>query len=745
MVAVRQTSFAAGELDPKLHGRTDLAVFGKGARRLRNFFVTREGAAMSRPGTVFLGETKGAGTTKAVRLIPFVVSRDESYVCEFGHNYVRFWRNGEPVLFSATLVELTTPWGEDDLPFLQYAQTGDVLTITSPNEVPVELRRLGPAEFEFPSPDASAIQPRPPASDFWDILAPGLTFYEPRVSGVSPVNAGTAERPAREWIWKWTAVVQEVATGNYFETLPVTVTNSYEPGSPGTSVGLLPTIAVYPDMAVTIDLAQSGTGSVPALASTHRVVSLNVYRGRGTVFGLVGQTTTRSFVDVGEEPNYTIPPPEGTDPLKVYRADTPALVRTEEAFAVAFFQERRAFGGTAERPGRLWLSATGDYANFDRPVIPNADMSLEFEMATRRRETIRSMAGAETLFIFTDSSVWALDGGQGPLAFDSYDLRVVESGGACHLPALNVRSLLAYVTADERAVRLLAPSARVQRRYEGSPLTGHADHLFRGLAGTVVDWTYAEAPYGLVWAVRADGVLLSMTLGENNAAWTRHDTDGEAQSVCAIPEGNEDGVYLVVKRTIDGVVKRYVERMVDREPEGAEPMCLDCARSLTWDGDQWANVVLGADLTYLEGETVYVVGHGRAVEGPFVITDGQVPTVTGVEVGTNIYVGLLFTPEAELLDLAQAEVRTKPKVVSAVSFEVVASKGLHVGPDFEHLTEWRQRQVSDGYGPISAATELVTVAIRGGWNNNGRAALRQTMPLPVTLVGITREVEVGDR
>ena len=65
--------------------------------------------------------------------------------------------------------------------------------------------------------------------------------------------------------------------------------------------------------------------------------------------------------------------------------------------------------------------------------------------------------------------------------------------------------------------------------------------------------------------------------------------------------------------------------------------------------------------------------------------------------------------------MAQGEARIKQKAVVKVAFEVSASKGLHVGPDFEHLTEWRQRTVADSYGAGDSFAAGLTYGLGAGW------------------------------
>jgi len=271
-----------------------------------------------------------------------------------------------------------------------------------------------------------------------------------------------------------------------------------------------------------------------------------------------------------------------------------------------------------------------------------------------------------------------------------------------------------------------------------------SQHLF--LANPLVDWCYQEDPFGLVWAVRSDGTLLSLTFSAADAtwAWGRHDTDGQVLACASIPEVDEDYVYLVVDRPVDGTTRRYIERMASRVTKGGvdDAVCLDGA--IRYHGAPTAHIDI---LSHLEGKSVYATGKGLPVYGPFTVADGAInlPEVPAANDGSSLtlYVGLPFTPEAETLDAVSTESRLKQKSVLRVGFEVDGSRGLYVGQGFSDLVEWRQRQVSDSYGAVGAATELVDVAVNGRWDKAARAALRQTLPLPVTLLGITREFDVG--
>ena len=85
------TNFTAGELSPRLDGRTDLGKYFNGAKTLENMVVHPHGGASRRPGTKFTHEVKTSSVQ--ARLIPFEFSTTQTYILELGNQYIRFFKD----------------------------------------------------------------------------------------------------------------------------------------------------------------------------------------------------------------------------------------------------------------------------------------------------------------------------------------------------------------------------------------------------------------------------------------------------------------------------------------------------------------------------------------------------------------------------------------------------------------------------------------------------------------------------
>ena len=139
-----QPSFAGGELSPSLWGRVDLNKYATGLRRLENFVVHPHGGVSRRPGMRFVAEAKGK-----CRLVAFQYNAEQNYILEFGNKYVRFFKDGQPVMKGAVPYEVVTPYAAAELNALKFTQSADVLFICHGGHAPMELARYADTNWKL--------------------------------------------------------------------------------------------------------------------------------------------------------------------------------------------------------------------------------------------------------------------------------------------------------------------------------------------------------------------------------------------------------------------------------------------------------------------------------------------------------------------------------------------------------------------------------------------------------------------
>jgi hypothetical protein len=325
--------------------------------------------------------------------------------------------------------------------------------------------------------------------------------------------------------------------------------------------------------AVTIDLVPEVLGQTSTPGATTFAFTVDVTTAPNDQIWWA--TNASGFTDDGSAPNYQQAPPSQQ-----------ALFNAADAYpgVVGSYQQRRILARTNTEPERAWASHPGLREDFATSTPLQDDDSVSWRMVGKKVNEIRHVLDLGRLIIFTSGSEQMVQGDTAGILRpgEINPQKLSAHGASARLAPLEVGDSALYVQARGSIVRDLKPIADAGT-YEGTDLTVYASHLFVGY--TIVDWAYAQTPNSSVWAVRSDGVLLCLTYLREHAVWgwSRHDTDGFVENVCVLPEGDEDRVYLIVRRTINGATKRFVERMASRTFAAQEDaFFVDCG--LSYDG-----------------------------------------------------------------------------------------------------------------------------------------------------------------
>lgn len=435
----------------------------------------------------------------AQRLIKFVFNMTQAYVLAFGNQVVRIYQDGIEV------ASVLTPYLTADLATLNTVQTGDVMTIVHPSYAPQQLIRTSSTVWNLTPVSFGTSQAAPTNVDnIPGVLGPGrvLTYVVTAVSETTGEESLGAQ-----------AATQSLHTPS--ETQPDTI--SWD--------------------------AASGAGSY------------NVYCGvDGAVPGLIGTVTTLFFTNPGIVPDYASNPPV---------AFTGFAAADDYPSVVGFYQQRQGYGASNNEPEKVWFSRTGAYKNFDTTFPLSDDGPVSFALANAEVSIVRHLLDLGKLVIGTEGSEWLIEGdANGNLTPFAINGRVGSYNGSAALQPVKVGNSVLYI--QSLGNRILELKTNIQYGYytfTGRDVTVFSSHLFNGYS--VVDWDYAQVPNYVTWAVRDDGVLLGFTYLDDQqvSAWWHCDTDGVVENVCTIPEDGEYILYLVVRRTINGSDKRYLERM----------------------------------------------------------------------------------------------------------------------------------------------------------------------------------------
>lgn len=321
-----------------------------------------------------------------------------------------------------------------------------------------------------------------------------------------------------------------------------------------------------------------------------------------------------------------------------------------------YYQQRLTLGGSKTFPQTLWASRTSAYGDFSTSSPIQDDDALTFTFSSGQENPLVSLLPLGQLIALSSSAAWVVGSyTQSPLTPGNLSARIqAYNGGALGVPILGVDSAALFLQAHGQTVRGFGYS--YQYAYDNySPannLSIHASHLFDGHA--IQEWAFHQVPYSRVWAVRDDGLLLGFTYNNEQqiAAWDRHDSAGGLfESVCVIPEGGEDVLYVAVNRTVNSATVRYLERMSTRVvTDIAAGVFLDA--SLSFDGRNTSaqTVTLSGGTTWDQHEHVTLTSSAQLFNSPkaligdqiaFTLADGStlrltIDTITSNTVATGI-------------------------------------------------------------------------------------------------------------
>ena len=474
----------------------------------------------------------------------------------------------------------------------------------------------------------------------------------------------------------------------------------------------------------------------------------------GTWFGLPGPTGTSPYTD--STITWTYQNKTGSYAMWKYIGPI-GQVLNEFPSVVTFVDDRLVFANSTEKPAHLWGSQAGNFVNFKEihfPVV--ASDPYDFDLSYKTYEEIRGFIATRTLLTMTSQAEWLVQGdatGDGITPISIY-ARPNSFHGMAWLDPLLIEKVGVYVQSRQSKVREILFDFYTQM-YSSTDMTVFSQHLFQN--HQIVDWYYAKLPYSIIWAVREDGVLLGCTYirEQEVMSWHQHTTysGGDLfENVCAIseltPQGfYEDMVYVVVNRSGTRIIERFASRQVPRsngEYVLNQNYAIFLDSSVQYSG---SGLVSFSGLSHLEGRQVMVLGDGN-VYGPYTVTSGTISILADCPDGVSYAtVGLPYNSDGSLLPVwlgGQQSTRSNVKNISRISFEAADARGgLWFGPDFGSLREWQQRQVLDSYGVVAPFTGLDHVRFGNGYTHDGTVVFRQTDPLPITLLAIEREVELG--
>ena len=740
------TNFTAGELSPRLDGRTDLAKYQNGCKALQNFIVHPHGGASRRPGTTFVREVKNSAHN--ARLIPFEFNVTQTYILEFGDQYFRIHKDGGTVVSSGSPVEVTTPYAHTDLDKLKFTQSADVMYIVHPDFAPRKITRTSHtawtiAEVDFlrgPMGEANTTSTTLVASartGSVTITASADVFVSTDVGRLVQLHEGFAKITGFTSATSVTATVQDNAEGRAELTPSYTATTiSAHEGDPS-ATGLehndryQDTAGQFVEQGFKVGQKVVVTGFT---SSTNNEASAIIVRATDDTILLAPSS---DLVDEAAGDSVTI-----AGKLEASTEWALGAFSTATGFpaAVTFYEQRLVFASTTSQPQTLFFSVGGSFEDFAAGT--DGDDALTYTLGSNQVNIIRYLQAGRVLLIGTSGGEFVVTSSEdAPLSPTNAVVKRQATYGSADIQPVQVANVTLFVQRAKRKLRELVFDLNTDS-YQAPDMTLLAEHITES---GIKEMSLQQEPDNVVWCVLENGKFVGMTYRreENVVAWHEHllggafgsDAFGHAESVATIPgDLNEDDTYLVVKRTIGGATKRIIEyfKTFDFGDDVEDAFFVDSGA--TYSGSA-ATSITGLD--HLEGETVSILANG-AVHPDKVVSSGSITLDYSV---TKAHIGLNFTSTLQTMRIdaggTEGTAQGKTKRIHEVVLRLFRTVGVLVGSS---ETEIDRIPFRSSAGAMTSATPLFTgdkeIEFRGGFDTDGFIVVQQNQPLPLTIIGI---------
>jgi hypothetical protein len=796
-----QDTFVRGEISPRLHARASLDLYRAALSRCENFLTLPHGGIRKRGGTYFCAEVKDS--SKATRLIPFIFSADQAYALEFGDLYIRVHAYGARVgtvevatpYLEADLFDLQFVQSADQMWITHKNHLPQVLTRTAHttwtlaefvfldgpyDDINTSATTLTPAETGAVHPDMTS-DTLPTGTAASSAGTAYLAFdrdngtdlnFGTTTGNVSYDFAGTATKVCDAY---WIRAVGGRGPAAWdFQGLDGTswISLDSRTAEPGWSRGEVrfyefQNATAYQsyrlDISVSEDDAnirigemgwhEDGDTQTPFDLTASSIVGIN--DGTGFQTSDVGRTirllgsdavwrwariTSRSSATVVKVRLYGHALPN-LSPIARWRLGT--FVPGKYVQSGSLYEERLAFS----RKFSVYASATGDFENF--ATGEKDDDALEFVQAGGgQANDITWIAESDgALIIGTLGGIRALSGSgiDEALTPSSFKNRRSRTFGCAPLRPVDAGQSFLFVTRSRKSIAELTQSAT--GKFTSEDVGQVSEHIPKQ---GVVELAFQTDPDPLLWFPLDNGELGGYThqpsqevrgMHRHRIAGSFSGSDwGIVESAVVTPgqDGNDD-LWLIVKRTIGGATRRYIEvKTVPFEyGEVADAFEVDCG--LTYSGVATATVT---GLTHLNGETVDALADGIVYHG-LTVAAGAV-SLPGGATAAKWQVGLPYEAGADTLELdvggRDGSIVGRRKKVAKVILSLFETDTTGLKITSMQRGRWEPVRIPSVVTPDSAAnlfTGNVEVPIDDSWEGQGRVRIRHTNPTPCTIRAFT--------
>jgi hypothetical protein len=507
-----QTNFTAGELTPKLAGQVDFKKYNNGVEVLENMTVFPQGGATRRYGTKFVAEVKDS--SKITRLIPFEFNIEQSYILEFGNQYIRFFKDNGQITNATKNITNITQANPAVVTVASHGYTNgtdvwinSVGGMTELNGRRFRIANVTTNTFELSGVDSTSYTTYTSGGTVASVYEIASPFTESMLYDIQFTQSADVMYIVQETLeprklsrtghTSWTLSTVEFINGPYLDDNDTSTTFTSSTNTVG--AGRTLTASSITGINDGVGFKSSDVGRLVRMVDGYGVI---------TAFTSTTIVTWEIKLDI-------VTATATTDWALGAWSDDTGYPKT-----VSFFEQRLIFGGSTDFPQTIWASESGFYEQFDRGDGDPAD-SFIYTIAANKVNTIRWLAPARDLIVGTAGGEFKVGRPSGePLQPDNVQITQQTTYGGYNTQPIQIGNSVLFLQRQRKKIREF--SYRFEDdAYLAQDMTLLSEHI---TGNGIIDVDYAQEPDSIYWAVRDDGTLLGMTYQrqEDIIAWHRH-------------------------------------------------------------------------------------------------------------------------------------------------------------------------------------------------------------------------------
>lgn len=756
---ISQLAFTTGEVLPDVSSRFDLEQYKSALLEAENVVIRPYGAVAKRQGSQYVGQVKYSD--KPTRLFEFTTNTNNSFMLEFGHLYIRVWRNGE-----YTNLEINTPFEDEIINDLNIIQSGDVMFICS-GKYPIQtLSRYSDTDWrmsaykltEQPYDEINTDNGHTLTVNGDTITSTKDLFTQDMVGSViqiayyiEAVHTKSAGEVVEKKVYRYMQGQRIEKTYNNInynvDSYSTDTELSWKFTTHGTWEGTVKlqisnndgqTWKDYRAYTSKNDYNVTDTGKIEAGARLKYVsdikggsVNCDLSIMPFTQYGIV------EIKSVTDAKNATVNILNGIKEGESSHKWKLGSWNRGNGYPklCTFYQDRFVVAATNKKPNYIWMSRTGDYPNFGVEKVEGTitdDSAITLPVINRKMCEIRHLVPANDLIILTSGNEWIVSGDK-TITPTNCNLKTQTQRGALSCEPQFIGNRCVFVQERGGTVRDMGYSYESDN-YTGQDLTLFVKTRVRGYL--TITSAYAQDPDSIIYYIRNDGEINCLTyIPEQKVyGWSHFVTNGKYLYCESVSEGEQDSIYILVERTLQGKKVKCIERMVPLYSDDVN-VFLDCYVEF-----KSSNAIDSINIPHLSGQTVQVVIDDNQQPDVVVPDDGLLQLNVS---GSHIKIGLPFTSKIRVpsveMQMQDGTLQGRVATVSRVVLRMYKSFGGKVGHTFDRMDDITlpPNELFTGDKPV------ILPKMGVNYSTDTSICIKHSDPFPFNLLSITRIVEIG--